>query len=109
MKATRILGLLGAGVLAATLMSTGADARPHCVWPGNHWRCRDQGLSRGAWDSGYLHHNRTEAHHDRRRVHRLATELNRDIRSGSSTAEIRRDARKLDHAKRELREDRWGY
>lgn len=109
MKTIGILGLLGAGVIAGTLLSTGAEARQHCVWEGNHWRCWNQGPSRGAWNSHHRHDKQAEIRHDRRRVHRLEAELNRDIHSGSSTAEIRRDMRKLHRAKRELREDRLGY
>jgi hypothetical protein len=110
-----LLGMVGAGIVAAALFSNPADARPTCVWEGHAWRCWNSPNHHQAWrDRDYRHRKRAELRHDRHRVERLRNRLERDIHSGNS-AEIRRTHRALRGAerelrmdRRELRRDRWG-
>jgi hypothetical protein len=109
-----VLGILGAGFIAAALLSSPADARTGCVWNGYAWQCWHH-TPHHSWraDRARRHHQRAEIRRDKHRLQRAQAELHRDIHSGSSSpAEIRRDTRRVDRAKRELREDRralrWG-
>jgi hypothetical protein len=101
-----LLGMVGAGIVAAALLSNPADARPTCVWEGHAWRCWNSANHHQAWrDRDYRHRKRAELYHDRRRVQRLERKLHRDVHTGS-TVLVRRDMRRLDRARQELRQDR---
>lgn len=113
-----IFGALGAGLIAAVLLASPAEAR--CAWNGYAWHCWNHNQVRA--DRKDLRRQRAEVRHDRRHLRHLRAALNRDVNFGSS-ADIRHDRRALRHARRELRndradvrsarrdlrQDRWGY
>jgi hypothetical protein len=101
-----LLGVVGVGIIAATLFSNPANARPKCVWEGHAWQCWNSANHHQAWrERDYRHHERAELRHDRRRVEHLSNRLDRDLHSGSS-AETRYGRHGLRGAERELRMDR---
>lgn len=114
-----LLGALGAGVIAAALLSTPAQAR--CAWNGYAWHCWRGHTSEFRADRHRLHAKRHEVRQDRRHINRLQARLHRDIHVGSSSdiardrralrnahRELRSDRHDLRGARRDLREDRWG-
>jgi hypothetical protein len=89
MKTTRILGLLGAGVVAAALLSTAAEARPHCVWKGNAWHCWNDNRAEIKADRARLHAERKDVKRDRQRLRQLRAKLHHDMHYGSTTEVVR--------------------
>ena len=100
-----VLGTLGAGLLAAVMAVTPAQAR--CVSSGYAWQCwrghHHHAVIRA--DRLRVHQQRAEVRHDRRHLRHLHALLRRDMHVGSSSA-IEHDRRALHRAKRELRMDR---
>jgi len=94
-----LLAAVGAGIIAVGMLAIPAEAAPHCVWKGTYWKC----WNGHSWYRDY--HKRAEIRHDEWRVQHLDRKLHRDMYYGNS-AEAARDMHRLDHANRELRQDR---
>jgi hypothetical protein len=121
MKTTRILGLLGVGVVAATLLSTAAEARPLCAWEGNAWHCWNSNRAEIKADRARLQAERKDVKRDQQRRRQLRAKLHHDMHYGSTAQvvhdvhklqrtqnRLRRDRRDVHEARRELQRDRWG-
>jgi hypothetical protein len=115
-----VVGVFGAGIIAATLLASPANAA--CAWNGYAWHCWNSHRAEIRHDRARLRTERADVRYDARRLKHLKHKLNRDIHTGSSS-DVARDVRKLrrttrqtrsdqadvHHARRELQQDRWGY